>query len=598
MSASQVLRLQDYRGRRERRFDQAMALYSADRERALLLGYLWSAVSVASGDRGAVVWVDEYGPGLVHGHVILDLTSDRPRRAFQPEPLRMAWSEGVPGFFDSTGRDVGQGVFDPVAYRSVCAVALGSDGLRAWFVVVDSQTPRPRLSAEAAAEMMFLAGECSAILMHRDMRRSEETVLVPEGGADRFAAWPILKDIEGHEKDDEVNRRISCRFLVARVVRAILDDDLATDREALDHQVDCVRRELGEQFRDDPERPLWERVLAAVEADERADFARSVLDLGVHVEELGHLSGARELYRSAYEASMAVGAEHEALDAARFAGRAWRRSSDWDRSLGWYGVARSLARALGDPAREALAVDGTAKVHKERGNLPRARQLLDEALVLALESGDSFAIGATYHDLGAVVGMAGCYEEAIRMAWLAVRHYETDQDRLSALTLLAGVLADAGELGAAESAYAVVARRVKSQVYRLYALSGYARVAGLRLQRAEFERRLSLLEAAGFREGPAAFQAGHWMDRGDAYRKLGDFAEGRRCYENAIDLAEAHKLGQFIIQAEEAIRAIDGLELCEAPCVELPATSSSWEIEEIREELDRMRELSPVLPGV
>ena len=593
-----MLRLDDYRSRRERRFDQALALYSADRERALLLRYLWSAASVTSADRAAVVWVDEYGPGLVHGHVILDLCSDRPRRAFQPEPLRMAWSEGVPGLYDAGGRDGAHGLFEAGAYRSVCAVALGSDGLRAWFVVMDGQTPRPLLTSDAAAEIMFLAGECSAILMHRDMKRSEETVLLPEGGVERFAAWPILKDIEGHEKNEAVNRRISCRFLVARVVRAILDDDLSTDGEALDHQIGCVRRELGDQFAGDPERPLWQAVLDAAEEDDRNAFAKAVLTLGVHAEELGHLSGAREFYRSAYEASMAVGAEQEALEAARFAGRAWRKSSEWERSLAWYGVARSLAAAVGDPAREALVMDGAAKVHKERGNLPRARQLLDEALKVALHSGDPYAIGATYHDLGAVAAMTGCFDEGIRMTWLAVRHYQTEQDQLSAVTSLAGILSEAGELKAAESAYVLLVRRVKSIAYRLYALSGYAKVAGLRMDRREFERRTAVLEAAGFHDGPAAFKAGSWIDRGDVYRKLRDFPEARRCYENAIELAETHRLGQFLIQAEEAIRAIDGLELFTPPEVELPATSSAWEIEEIREELDRLRDLSPAFAGI
>jgi tetratricopeptide (TPR) repeat protein len=381
-------------------------------------------------------------------------------------------------------------------------------------------------------------------------------------------------------------------------VRAILDDDLATDREALDHQIDCVRRELGKQFQEDPERPLWDSVLEAADTDDRGAFAKSVLALGAQVEELGHLSGAREFYRSAYEASMAVGADHEALEAARFAGRAWRRSSDWDRSLAWYGVARSLAAAAGDHAREAMVLDGSAKVHKERGNLPRARQLLDEALKLALESGDAYAIGATYHDIGAVAGMAGSYEEAVRMTWLAVRHYESEQDRLNALTSLAAILVEAQQLEAAETAYSVVARRAESAAYRLYALSGFARVAGLRKKRAEYERRLALLEDAGLASGSAALRAGDLVDRGHVYCGFGDAPEARRCFLNALSLAEAHKLGQFVIQAEEGLRLLAQRSETASHTAELPAISSHTGIEEIREELQLMRELSPELAGV
>jgi hypothetical protein len=117
----------------------------------------------ADGDRAAVVWVDEYGPGLVHTHVVLDLVVDRPRRSFPVEPLRLSWSQGVPGIYDLAERDAVSGTLEQGGYRHVCAVALGSDGLRAWFVVVDGQNYRPSLNAEALGRILFLAGECSAV---------------------------------------------------------------------------------------------------------------------------------------------------------------------------------------------------------------------------------------------------------------------------------------------------------------------------------------------------------------------------------------------------------------------------------------------------
>jgi tetratricopeptide (TPR) repeat protein len=577
-----------------------LALYSADAERALLLSYLWSVTEVADGDRAAVVWVDEYGPGLVHTHVVLDLVADRPRRAFPVEPLRLSWSQGVPGIYDLSERDVMIGALDQGGYRNVCSVALGSDGLRAWFVVVDGQGYRQLLDEDAKAKILFLAGECSAVLMHRDMRGAANPVLAPEGGSERFAAWPILKDIEGRETDEVMNRRISCRFLVARVVRAIVDDDMTTDAEALSHQIKCVRRELGRQFIDDPERTGWIAVLdAAAHYDrDRAAFASAVLELGSQIEALGHLSGARELYRSAYQAAMAVGAERQALDAARFAGRAWRRGSDWGRALAWYQVARSLAVATGDLAKQAVVLDGVANVHLEKGNLPKARQVLNEALPLALESGDRYAIGSTYHDLGAVAGNSGFLEEGIRMTWLAVQHYELPQDQLNALTLLAGLFVDAGELDAAETAYAVVARRGESLVYRLYALNGFVQVAGLRGDRAVFDERVSALNDAGFEGGPAAFRAVAWIDRGKAYERLGDTTAASQCYAKALEVAEANKLGQLLIKAEEALVALERSQ-SEIVQTKKPSVDSSiGEMEEIHEELVRMRDLSPALAGV
>jgi tetratricopeptide (TPR) repeat protein len=295
---------------------------------------------------------------------------------------------------------------------------------------------------------------------------------------------------------------------------------------------------------------------------------------------------------------MAVGAEREALDAARFAGRAWRRGSDWGRALGWYQVARSLAVAIGDLGKQAVVLDGVANVHLEKGNLPKARQMLNEALPLALESGDRYAIGSTYHDLGAVAGNSGFVEEAIRMTWLAVQHYELRQDQLNALTLLAGLFVEASELDAAETAYAVVARRGGSLVYRLYALNGLAQVAGRRGNRAAFEHRLSLLDEAGFEGGPAAVRAVAWIDRGKGYERLGDAKTARECFAKAVEVAEANKLGQFLIQAEEAIVALERRQSDTLETTKLPAASSIEEMEAIREELVRMRDLSRAFAGV
>lgn len=556
MSTHQVLQLEAYRDRRERRFERALALYGADAERARLVRHLWVAASVGGGDRAAVVWVDEYGPGLAHTHVILDLASDLPRRAFSVEPLRLAWSGGVPGLYDLPEKQGVNRFSEQGSSRSLCAVALGSDGLRAWFLVVDGQTPRAPLSEEDSGWLMFVAGECSAILMHRDMGRSGETILVPEGGHDRFSAWPVLKDIEGREAEEEANRRISCRFLVARVVRALVDDDLSPDREGLEHQIEAVRREIRTGHEEDPERRLWEEVLDALESEDGLSLSRSLLSLGNHIEGMAHFSGARELYRSAYEIAMAVGADALALEAARLGGRSCRRQAKWDDALAWYAVARSLALAVGEKGKEAVVLDGMSIVYRERGNFPRAREALQEALAAATESGDAYATASVYHQMMVLASHSGDHDRAVRYGWKAVQTHERDEDRLVSLTGLAASFLSLGELRAAEDAYAVVAKRVGLLEYRLYALSGYAQVAAHRGDRAEFQRRIGILEAAGFEDGSPTFRAEALVELGHASRKLGQVAEAERRYRRALAIAEEQGLNEYLFQAEEALEVL------------------------------------------
>jgi tetratricopeptide (TPR) repeat protein len=259
-----------------------------------------------------------------------------------------------------------------------------------------------------------------------------------------------------------------------------------------------------------------------------------------------------------------------------------------------------LSIATGNVAKEAVVLDGMATVHKERGNLPRARQVLNEALPLALQSGDSYAIGSTYQDMAAVAGMSGFMEEAMEKGWLAVRHYEHEQDQLTALTSLAVIFQEAGEMDAAEIAYETLARRLGPGEYRLYALSGYAHIAGLKRDRAEFERRIRVLEASGLADGPSAFRAADWIGRAKAYRALGDAPAARRCYQAAIEIAAADKLGQQLIRAEDGLKALER-EIANPGGTTLQRPTGPPAIQKmgaIWEELGRMRDMSPALAGV
>ena len=181
MSTSNVLLFEDYRCRRAQRLRIAESLCGASERRLALLTHVADTADVTGADRAAVVWVDEYNPGLVHPHVILDLRSDRPRRSFASEPLRQAWELGVPGAFDEPGTD---------AVKSTLAVALGSDGTRAWFLVADSAASRAELDRNVRERVMFLAGECSAVVMHRDLDAPEAEPGAAGDPGRGFAGWP------------------------------------------------------------------------------------------------------------------------------------------------------------------------------------------------------------------------------------------------------------------------------------------------------------------------------------------------------------------------------------------------------------------------
>ena len=375
----------------------------------------------------------------------------------------------MPGLLDVPDAERGGDI--PISgARSSCCVAMGSDGTRAWFLLVDSLTPRSRLPVEVTDELMFVAGEAAAVVLHQDLdRKAAGPKRVGKGATpaagETFSGWAILKDLEGRETDDETSRRIATRFLVARAVRSALDEELTMDPEALRQQVEGVGRELDAVERGDPERTSWSAVLEALGSGDGTDLGSALLELAERVDMLGHLHGARELFNLAYQVAVTCGSGAVAGTAARFLGIAHRRLGAWEESEHWFGVAQNLGVALGDRRLSALAMLGLGNTVREKGNLPRALELHRETLEMGLADGDRHVQGLSHHDLMTDEKLAGCPGKAIRHGWEAVRLCPSERDQLRALTDLAWAFVEVGELSAAEDAYTVVAHRTKEFRY-------------------------------------------------------------------------------------------------------------------------------------
>ena len=549
MSVAKVLRLDEYRDRRTHRLRLAGALHRVEPLRHAVLSHLAQIADLSGADRVATVWVDEYGSGLIHSHVVLDQLCDRPRRHFSPEPLHEAWELGVPGALD---RPPASGASIPATF----AVALGSDGTRAWFVVADSVFARPALDPQVRDRIMFLAGECASVVLHRDLDATARRGTA--GHASSFAGWPILEDLEGREEDEVASGRIARRFLVCRLVRMLVDDDLAVAPDRIADQVRRARSELmgvdpGGEERDESVR--WQSVLDALEGGTHESLAAELVELGDIVEAQGHTHGALEVYRCAYTIAATIGASRAAVDAARYAGRVERRRAAWDEARRWFDAAYQVAEAAGMQDLAAHALVGLAGIKKETGNLPAARETFREALSWADNSGNRDAVALVHHGLLGLEQVAGNLLEGLQHGWLAVATYQEERGRMRCLASLAGALADFGDREAAEDAWTVVARSSNETYYRIYAHDALAYLAALRGDPVAFERNCSECDALDWESGPHAARAEILYYRGLSYRALGENAQADEWLRRAVAFAEEHKFGRVLFLAEEALRA-------------------------------------------
>lgn len=587
MSEPGILRLDEYRERREQRLRLAASLYRADPARADLLGHLARTAALLGADRAATVWIDEYGAGLVHPHVVLDLLSDRPRRAFAADPLRRAWESGVPGVHESFGSAPGAPVRGEGPLGWTVAVALGSDGTRSWFLVADAVSAGRPLGEAVRDRLLFLAGECSAVVLHRDLdamiRADAEDA---RGAQPRFAGWPILQDIEGREDDEAESRLISIRFLVARLPRLLADDDLAVPADRLREQAERAReemvREAGALAEAGVEGEQWKAVLDAFQEGDLERLGSALLAMGETVESRMHHHGAVELYRTAYELFVATGRVAAAVDAARFAGRALRRLARWDESLRWYGVAREVAQAAELPAKVALVLDGTANHHRERGNFPAARAALAEALALAEASGEAQAIGAVYHGHMGLEHQAGRLADAVAWGWKAVRAYPGREEQVTALASLGGVLIDLGHLTSAWDAWSCVRVLSTNDYYRIYALDALGHIAALQGDREAFVSLSKQADALDEGGAPSPMRAEILYYRGLSHRALGDVKAARKHLERAVAFAEEHGFSRTLFAAESALEALDAAGREAKPEAPSPAPEVSGGLREMR----------------
>ncbi len=555
MPKSTVLKLDDYRERRDLRLKLATSLQRADPGRAELTRHLARLAFLVNADRVATVWIDEYGPGVVHPHVVLDLLCDRPRRSFALEPLGRAWENGVPGVLETGGWNKTE------SNPWTLAVALGSDGTRSWFLVADAVAPRPALPSDLRDLVMFVAGECSAVVLHRDLDAAKSAEVDKERGRrPRFAGWPILQDIEGREDDEVESRRIAIRFIVARLPRLLAEDDLAIPRERLRRQAERAREEMQAKLRDgerDGEARLWSEVLDAFQEGDLEALGAALMELGAAVEGRSHLHGATELYSLAYEMFAAVGMAGAAVEAARFVGRAQRRLARWNEAHRWYGIARQIAEAGSMDHKVAVILDGEANIHRDRGNHPAAREALHLAEEYATRSGDRRAMASVHHGLLALEHVAGNLDDALAHGWKAVVTYPARRDQVEALASLAGALIDAGELHAAEDAWSIVSHISGEAYFRLFAFEALAYVAALRGEASLFARRAAAADAGGWESGPHTARADILLHRGLALEALGRRAEARKWLERALAFAREHRFSRTVFEAEEALRRIE-----------------------------------------
>jgi len=250
-----------------------------------------------------------------------------------------------------------------------------------------------------------------------------------------------------------------------------------------------------------------------------------------------------------------------------------------------------VAAEAGLREREAIVIDGLGNTVRDRGNLPRARELYEEVLEIGRELASREVQAKAHQNLAVVEKHAGRTDEAIRHGWAAVDTYASDRWKLAALADLGDIFLRSGELDASEDAFSIVAQRMEMLDIRVIALDALAHIAARRGQRAEFGRRLKRVDAEPFEDVSAPVRAEVLLFRGKSYRALGDEDRARTCLRKALRLAEKHQVNRVLFEAEQLLEKepVSDEECRTTTPIRLPEPQRET-VNAVRGPLSRMRE--------
>ncbi|HVE48070.1 MAG TPA: hypothetical protein VNG69_00465 [Casimicrobiaceae bacterium] len=397
----------------------------------------------------------------------------------------------------------------------------------------------------------------------------------------------FFEDLTALDESDAEWRCVTAGLVVLRLVDAWMDEGPHTVT-ADAWGVRAVRVAIEEVEDDAPVRAILGSVLDAMEGSAVADMSAVAPRLLAYAQALefgARYALAADVYRQVIghthpveESDIAVTAHLQLAKCLRLTGKIGAATEAYE-------MAAQVAHSSNDIVGVLNARMGNAKIAIERGNLPRAEQLLDDTIASATRPGLEEVRSKALHDRAGVAFYRGNYEQSIRFAYEAMTVATNPRDRDRVLGDLATAFMRLGVLSAARDAYLVLSVTAQEQWTRWLATMNLMEIASRDGAETVFERYRRELASASL---PPIIAADYYIQAGEGYQRLGrtDLACGY--LERALAIANEHHFNQVVFYVEEALQKVAWL--TRAPPLAAPEPSS--DVQEIAGALRRMRDIA------
>jgi tetratricopeptide (TPR) repeat protein len=263
---------------------------------------------------------------------------------------------------------------------------------------------------------------------------------------------------------------------------------------------------------------------------------------------------AQDVYDTVLSVASCVSDEELLLQAMHLRGYTLRMQGRLDEAAVAYRQLRVAAEFTGATAYVLEGRLSEAKLAIDRGNLPKAEQMLDALL----SEPDTIIRPALHskalHDRSVVALHRGQHERAVVTGYQALELCKDPASRDRILSDIATSLVSLGQWDGARDGFLIVAATAQEQYVRWTATINLMELAFLQEQELVFNQYQRELANAALPPGLAAL---YCQILGQGLRVFGRPAEGREALEQGRAIARKHELSEILFKIEELLEARD-----------------------------------------
>jgi tetratricopeptide (TPR) repeat protein len=386
------------------------------------------------------------------------------------------------------------------------------------------------------------------------------------------------------EQDRDASARLALGgYVMARLVDKLLALD--NDPESLEGfrwQLEAVRRHVGELPSDSPETAHLAGVVEAVPLEGRPgpSLWMSLTAYAYFLEHEGRLEEALEMVKLAARSQGTNTSPRDFASYALSAGRLNRLLARWETATACYSSAEEAGTSVGDHASALRGRLGRGAVQRGLGNLPLAREVAESVVrdAAALDLRDEQAMG--YADLSAACSLQGLRLEELQANYHAFRLASDPSLRMRILGNMGIGLFEIQAYDAARLAFQIVIDSDSKLLDRANAALELMDLESFLGNRVAFERCRAAVTQIRDRLPPSAATDYHFK-LGTGLARFGQTGRARESLEQALALAEEHRLNTWYFKIEKALEQLSQLQNNEPQHTEVAASSHPAVVEDV-----------------